>query len=704
MTMYGLLWLFLSVLGWASAQLNCAEAPTPALKIVCEQLHRWDKNARAAPPVTATLTLPPAIPGQPTPLISAELAQVATSPYQCMDLGCLCQYLGGNGQAGSNACTLSNGRPLTKALRKEYRMMTDNERDRYHAAVRAIKNSGEYDRIASIHSQYAESGGAHSGPAFLCWHREFIKRYEIALRMQDPDLALPYWDSTFDSVLARPAESILFSAELMGTTDAAGYVNSGFLSGWRTLNGNPNIRRAVGAQGSLFTENEIAFVMRQTAVENVLAYTAPQQGCNARTDWNVLEYSHGNIHIFVGGDMLDQSTSGNDPIFFMHHSFVDFIWELWRNQRQNRFDRENAYPLDQQQCSSPNHFGSALMRPFEPWRNHDGLSNKYTDNMFSYAPRPTCATGDCGSKYLFCDRSHGAPRCASKLRVGGQCGSYVSGETPCYNGICQAGRCVAGAAAPPVTQRPPVILTTLPPAVRPAPQQATCYNEHECCAIWAVKGECRRNPGYMNAWCKASCSRCTPNYDIRVECSDRHPNCARWSRSGECNRNPYWMAENCRRSCNNCGVTRTLKCGGGTATQSAQPAQPQQLQEKCTSPGCYNENICCQYWGLLGQCATNATWMNCNCRVSCGACIPRDYSYGSCENYHKDCRSWAARGECQKNPWMLENCKASCQTCLNSVELRNMCAGGASRRRGRDLVSALFQHSDGLGMPAPDIM
>uniref|UniRef100_A0AC34R0V6 Tyrosinase copper-binding domain-containing protein n=1 Tax=Panagrolaimus sp. JU765 TaxID=591449 RepID=A0AC34R0V6_9BILA len=266
--------LFFICLDFVSGQSNCAEAPTPALKIICEQLHRWDKNARANPPVTAKLALPPAIPGAPTPLIAAELAPIASSPWQCMDLGCLCQYMGGNGQQGSNACTLSNGQPLQKALRKEYRMMTDAERDRFHAVIRQLKNNGEYDRLATVHSQFAASGGAHSGPAFLPWHREFIKRMEISIRQLDPTLALPYWDSTLDSVLARPSDSILFSDELMGRTDASGNVVTGFLANWRTMSGNPSIRRNTGAQGSLFTEAEIAFVMRQTAIENVLAFTA----------------------------------------------------------------------------------------------------------------------------------------------------------------------------------------------------------------------------------------------------------------------------------------------------------------------------------------------------------------------------------------------------------------------------------------------
>ncbi|KAK0425739.1 hypothetical protein QR680_009353 [Steinernema hermaphroditum] len=690
-------WLLLlgavaGLLRGAGAQVNCADAPTPALKIVCEQLHKWDAGARAAPPVAAKAAFAPALPGVPAPMIAAELAPIAISPYQCMDLGCLCQYMGGNGQAGSNACTLSSGKPLTKAVRKEYRMLSDEERGRFHAVILQLKRSGEYDKLATIHSQFAEAGGAHSGPAFLAWHREFIKRMEIAIRQIDPTLALPYWDSVLDQNLPDARDSIMFSEEFMGTTDAAGNVVTGAFGGWRTLQGRPNILRKVGAQANLFRESDVQFVLQQMQVENVMAFSAPRQGCTVRTDWNVLEYTHGNVHIYVGGDMLDQSTSANDPIFWLHHSFVDLIWELWREQRQNRFDRENAYPPDMQLCSSANHFGSALMRPFEPWRNVDGLNNKYTDNMYSFAPRPTCASGDCGSKYLFCDRSHGAPRCAAKVKTGGNCGGFSGGEDVCFNGRCEAGRCVAGA-QPPVTKAPPVVITTAAP-----PAQVSCYNEHECCGFWTSSGECQKNPGYMSAWCKASCKKCRPDYDINVECSDRHKNCAKWSRGGECGRNALWMTENCRQSCGKCARTRADVCGGGAKDQGTTPAP---RPEKCESPGCYNENVCCQFWGLQGQCSRNATWMACNCKVSCGYCIPQDYYYGTCDDYHRDCRSWSRRGECQKNPWMLENCRSSCQSCLNAWELRNMCRAGGGFRRGRD---AQFLPPAPFEEPAVEIM
>lgn len=172
------------------AQQDCSTAPTDALKIVCEQLNKWDAAAREAqdkPLPRADPILPPAIPGQPAPqaepMLLAEAGAAAPlppTPYACMELSCLCPYLHGNiGPDGT--CFLKNGKPLKPALRKEYRRLTDDERSRFHGAMNTLKQNGEFQKVAKLHSQTGVSGGAHSGPAFLPWHREYCKRYVFDL-------------------------------------------------------------------------------------------------------------------------------------------------------------------------------------------------------------------------------------------------------------------------------------------------------------------------------------------------------------------------------------------------------------------------------------------------------------------------------------------------------------------------------------------
>uniref|UniRef100_A0A0M3IBJ1 Tyrosinase_Cu-bd domain-containing protein n=2 Tax=Ascaris TaxID=6251 RepID=A0A0M3IBJ1_ASCLU len=655
----------------------CGDAPTESARIICEQLRKWDEGARSRPPVPEIATFMPGLAGKPR-MIAAELAPIASSPYQCMDLLCLCTYLRGKVQA-NRVCTLPNGSPLTKAIRKEYRMLTEDERQRFHSALVQLKRSGEFDKLALIHAQFSISGGAHSGPAFIPWHREFMKRMEIALRQVDPTLSLPYWDSTLDSRLPVPKDSVMWTDGLMGTSDANGSVIGGAFADFVTFQNHPHITRKVGVQGMPFRESDIDYVMAQDKIEKVLAFTAPRQGCQFKAEYDALEYTHGNVHIFVGGDMFDPYTSGNDPAFYLLHSFVDYIWEMYRQRKQSRYDRESMYPADNQLCSSALHFGSAPMRPFEPKRNVDGLSNKYTDNLYEYAPRPTCNSGPtCGSKYLFCDYSHGAPRCASMARIGGNCSGFVHGENVCFNGRCVNGRCVAVKSQIPVVQH-------LPPVPTQAPimsVQANCYNENECCSIWARAGECERNVPYMSEWCKVSCKKCRPNFNPALECADFHRNCPMWAKKHECIRNRLWMAENCRKSCSLCGATRAQVCGieqravvAHTTTTTSAP-----LVEHCDSPGCFNENACCPLWGLQGQCSLNATWMACNCKVSCGVCIPIDYNYGTCNDYHASCRAWAAAGECARNSWMLENCRMSCRSCMDQWELRERCRINTPRR------------------------
>lgn len=53
-------------------------------------------------------------------------------------------------------CHLQNGEPLAMAYRKEYRMMTDDERERFHWAFNQLKSSGEYDRFAMEHRSVSQ--------------------------------------------------------------------------------------------------------------------------------------------------------------------------------------------------------------------------------------------------------------------------------------------------------------------------------------------------------------------------------------------------------------------------------------------------------------------------------------------------------------------------------------------------------------------
>uniref|UniRef100_A0A914RCA3 Uncharacterized protein n=1 Tax=Parascaris equorum TaxID=6256 RepID=A0A914RCA3_PAREQ len=110
----------------------CGDAPTESARIICEQLRKWDEGARSRPPVPEIATFMPGLAGRPR-MIAAELAPIASSPYQCMDLLCLCTYL------------------------REYRMLSEDERQRFHSALVQLKRSGEFDKLALIHAQFSIS-------------------------------------------------------------------------------------------------------------------------------------------------------------------------------------------------------------------------------------------------------------------------------------------------------------------------------------------------------------------------------------------------------------------------------------------------------------------------------------------------------------------------------------------------------------------
>ena len=104
-----------------------------------------------------------------------------------------------------------------------------------HARVQDQIHIFSFDHFVYWHYQYALDGGAHYGPAVVIWHREFINRFEIALREMDPRVSLPYWDSVLDQNLPNSRDSIIWSKEFMGDVDNISYVITEPYVGWRTI-------------------------------------------------------------------------------------------------------------------------------------------------------------------------------------------------------------------------------------------------------------------------------------------------------------------------------------------------------------------------------------------------------------------------------------------------------------------------------------
>ena len=157
----------------------------------------------------------------------------------------------------------------------------------------------------------------------------------------------------------------------------------------------------------------------------------------------------------IGAYNLQVSTSANDPIFYLRKKI--FILEISRINAfiqttvssitfgscgassdkfardsrarrqgccplQSRASRESAYPPDHQLCSSSTHFGGNLMRPFEPMRNIDSLSNAYIDNLYDFAPRPVCPS--CVSRFLSA-AENGADDCERLFACQQFCSTFV---------------------------------------------------------------------------------------------------------------------------------------------------------------------------------------------------------------------------------------------------------------------------------------
>jgi tyrosinase len=179
-------------------------------------------------------------------------------------------------------------------LRKNQRDLTAGERSLLVDALLRVKDNGTVDRFARIHEHHFMMN-IHRSSHFLPWHREFLLRFERELNRVRPGVTLPYWDSSVDR---SPGDS-LWNRDFLGQFD----------SRW-------NLGRALGSD----------------VLPSPTTVSANQSRSSYSTFWSELERDvHNPPHRWVAGAMA-RVDSPRDPVFYLHHAWIDLLWVLWRQR------------------------------------------------------------------------------------------------------------------------------------------------------------------------------------------------------------------------------------------------------------------------------------------------------------------------------------------------------------------------------------
>jgi tyrosinase len=267
-------------------------------------------------------------------------------------------------------------------IRKNQRRLTRTEKRRLVDALLALKRSGRYDEFVRMHGEFyvpdSEGGprAAHMTPSFFPWHRRFLLDFERALQQVDASVTLPYWDWTED----RSPVSSLWAEDFLGGTGRLGdrqvmtgpfaHANGNWTISSRITDGR-YLTRDLGRPASpvsLPTREDVDRALTETA------YDAEPWDSTARSGFrNTIEgwgaggaerwRNHNRVHRWVGGLMLG-ATSPNDPVFWLHHAFMDLLWDRWMRARP----RSRYLPAAPLPGDDPQHGRVfALDEPLPPW-------------------------------------------------------------------------------------------------------------------------------------------------------------------------------------------------------------------------------------------------------------------------------------------------------------------------------------------------
>jgi tyrosinase len=226
--------------------------------------------------------------------------------------------------------------------REDQAEMTESKKNNLVEALKALFNNGQYADLVSIHSdsrhKHHFSGETEDVPGrFLPWHRLFL--YELENRLNSvsstKDIRIPYWDWIKDRDIP---ELVIDLKPLFRSVPIFNVSQNKF------FDENIQVRRRIGVYIDQNTHLPVELPNKDKVTELLNQPTFNDFN-------NYLNRSHNRVHMWVGGTtvnppqsrdqlgtMSDPEVSPADPIFFLHHSNIDRLWDKWNENHTEKPD------------------------------------------------------------------------------------------------------------------------------------------------------------------------------------------------------------------------------------------------------------------------------------------------------------------------------------------------------------------------------
>ncbi|KAI9222351.1 hypothetical protein BC828DRAFT_396815 [Blastocladiella britannica] len=219
-----------------------------------------------------------------------------------------------------NAATDPCGGTLRQ--RKSFYRLTDVEKAAYATGVKALKVSGKWDYFNAKHRSGMKW---HSTTQFLPMHRALLLEFETELLKVAPGLTgLPFWNEYQDS--PNPLASSIFD-----TTGLAPMVAGPLGEPFKGLKDDKG--QLVARSPDLGASGSFQWVPRS----EVMATALGDIKTFGELSHAIEVTPHNAYHSMVGGQMGAASSSPADPLFFLHHAYIDALWAAWQSSKPEHF-------------------------------------------------------------------------------------------------------------------------------------------------------------------------------------------------------------------------------------------------------------------------------------------------------------------------------------------------------------------------------